>query len=486
MDNTAMANYIITPKFDFETGKFVFLNSKNKPVDLHFIPKPIDMRGGMDKRDYDYLMEPMLSPTDPGYIELINPFVTLPKSYLAIDRPHINGWTADTDLSGYVLIQGNTRLKLFKAVIDNIESFWSSLSGSQEEKIATFNQGFTDAQNLIDSEEYSDNFVNQMYPLIRGIKPFQISVLPENTVTYELILWLQRAANDAVKAQGVLQNAQFAVAYYNYLADQNAKAENKVAKRDLIAKAMQAFGLQSSRFYHYSKVLNSPEWLQSAVSDEVISLDTAIDFLNAYSRCEKAYEDRGKTLSVQLPHFWDIVKGISEKDRNPENALKVFTSHVKKAEDQLIDAVTPSEPETIITEGQGEGEGETTDSGNGDSSTPKMTVEQYAQAVYDMLSDDKILHLYDSLQTLATGDNGVIETTTEGEVLCRYTEKSIKSLHKALTAIHEVLTVENGAFVHLVTVAQDELNKQLKAEQKKAKKASDELNVNPNQEPVAV
>lgn len=471
--DTAMATYSITPKFDYDQGKFVFLNNKGKSVTFNYIPLQFDMRGGLDSREYNYLQEPMLSP-DPGYLEIIVPPIVLPKSYLTVDRPTLNGWQGDSSYDGYVLIQGNTRFKLIEAVIDNIEAYWQTLQGSQDEKIAIFEQGFSDSVALTQTDSVDkDVYIRTAYSLIRGIKPFSISVLPESQVSYDLILWLQRAVNDAVKTQGVLNNARFAVAYYDYLFVKNEQEGTKISKKDLIAQAMQSFGLQSSRFYHFTKILSSPEWLQAAISDDVLTLDTAIDFLNGYGRAQKEYEKRGKTLTAQLSHFWDMVKVVAEQDRNPDKALKIFSSHVKKAVDDLIDAVIPSDPFPVEAEGtEGDTASTVKDTASAEENTSKMTTEQYAQAVHDLLSDEKIMALYDALQALAVGDASAVVLSADGEVLSRYTEASIKKIHKALTQMNNVLSTVDGNFTELVTVEQERLSKELKAAQKAAEKAA--------------
>lgn len=492
MTEQLMATYQITPKFNFESGKLDFLNQKNRPVSFSFLPVQLDVRGGIEKRDYTYLQADVLSPNSVAAIELLMPFMVFPKGFLGNAVPSLKGWQGDAFYAdSYTLIQGNTRYKLINDVASHIESIWQIINSeniSQDEKIAKFNSGYDRYSALIngsDSEKTNtERYIQSLYECIREVKPFQIMVISDEKASDpKFILWAQRAANDAVKAHSIFQNATMALSYYAFLVEENdklPKAEQRKTK-DIISEAMGAFGLQLSRYYHYRTVLSSPDWLQKAVEDGVMTLDVCVDFITAHNRIAKAYETKGKELATKLEHFYDNVKDVALLDRAETAPLRIFTSHVTTVEMKLMNAIVPDEVAAVDqNQGSESGTGENGDGNQGNEN--KSDGDKKTKLEVDALAAELSTRFATLAERLLDFNFEGQSQDAEGKPVYGYSEKVMDKLYNASTKLAELLaTGEGGTYTNIMTLDQEKAEAELKAEQRKQEKANQSVTVTSDQ-----
>jgi len=500
MSEQQMATYTITPKFNFDSGKFEFLNPKNRPVTFTYLPLVLDVRGGIEKRDYGYLQGSLLSPTSQAAIEILMPLMVFPKGFLGSAHPSLRGWQGDAFYQdSYTLIQGNTRIKLLNDVIAHVESVWNVINSEPidyDSKVRKFYDAVDQYQierlsSADDLDTDNERLIQSLYGSIREIKPFQILVIPEEKASdLKFVTWAQESVNSATKPHTVLQNARYAVEYQAYLEAENAKLPKDQQKsvRDLVMEAISGLNVNFSRFYHYRTVLTSPQWLQDAVESENITLDTAIHFSNAFNRLVKAYEKANKFLKHDLEAFWGSVKDVAEGKRdNPDSALKIYKSHVDQVEKDLMEAVKPDEvvtSESGSTDEAGQsgstGEaGETGSTGESENKKPKLEPDALAAEL-----TSRFATLSERLLSFDEGAEAsfIIGQTEDGEPVYRFSEKVMSQLYNASTKLIELLAVgEDGGFVGITTIKQDEAIAVANKAKKDAEKAAQSVTVTPDQ-----
>lgn len=443
----------INPYFDFEEGKVKFKTNKGNTIKIDFIPESLDVRG--NKRDYTYLQESLLSPNEDATIEILVPLVVFPKGYLSVDRPSLKGWQGVPDLAdSYVLLQGNTRWKLIIDVVTHLEKTWQDINNEPIEdfqtKVEIFYQGskrFSEVRNREDSDL---NIVSELYQYVRYIKPFYLQVIPEEKASdLRFITWLQVSVNSGVKRHSVLDNARFAVDYFNYLSkiNESLPEDQRQSQKSLIREAISGLSIQLSRFYHYKQVLSAPAEIVSSIEDGIVTLDIAVYLLNSYNRLAKQYEEAGKVLRHSLKSFFDQV--LAQALDPNTFVTKVYKRHVDATYDHFIKALHPDESEDVATNQE---EPKDSDLSGGQDALPetntssKLSLDEIVEIL-----NERFASLADRLLAFQEPNNTLIESFDDNQKpLYRFSEKAIRQLYSASNKLDELLAQDaSGRFVNL-------------------------------------
>lgn len=230
-DTTNMAT-LNTAKIQLnqETESYEFI-VKGKPVKFTFIPKAIDVRGGVETRDPSYLTKlegegelgkffipGSVQPT----VHINVPAVVCPKGFFSDDRCEPLGVKPSEEYAdSYTFIQGNNRYKGMLQLMDrNIEALKAAKALGTPEAMAAYEA----------SEIKFDDFNFEILPLERANDP-------------DFIQWLQVSVNDGVSTHTISQLMQRAIAYINFLKDRHADW----TKQQIRETAAAAYGVSLQR-----------------------------------------------------------------------------------------------------------------------------------------------------------------------------------------------------------------------------------------------
>jgi hypothetical protein len=447
----------VHPYFDFEEGKVKFRTNKGNLIRLDLIPEPLDVRG--NKRDYTYLQESLLSPNEDATIEILVPLVVFPKGYLSVDRPSLKGWKGVPDLAdSYVLLQGNTRWKLILDVVSLLERTWQDINnepiGDFQTKVEIFYQGSKRFSEVRNREDSDFDTVQELYQYVRSIKPFYLQVIPEEKASdLRFVTWLQVSVNSGVKKHSVLDNARFAVDYFNYLSNINESLpeDQRQSQKSLIREAISGLSIQLSRFYHYKQVLSAPQKVVSSIEDGIVTLDIAVYLLNSYNRLVKRYEEAGKVLRHSLESFFDQVLAQA---LDPNTLVtKVYKKHVDATYDQHLRALHPDDSEDAATNQR---EPKDSDLSGGKDALPETNISsrESLDEIVEILNE-RFASLADRLLAFQEPNNTLIESFDGQKPMYRFSEKTIRQLYSASNKLDELLAQDtSGRFVNLQYVAE--------------------------------
>lgn len=283
----------------------------NKELKFDYLRSELDIRGGVEKRDTQYLInEGVVKQNEQGrqVFEATVPFEVFPKNE--------NG--------SYELLQGNTRFKLLNQLIQHNENILKNLPEGQ----------------LDDPSMYL-------------LMPFNFLILPgvfdpANPDQKGLILSRQHSTNNAVQRHSTEQIAIFGVEYLYSLLARNSELpkDQRRKKGEIREEVARAFNVPVSRTFHWETYSEFPEWLKLAVSDEVLNLDTAIEVRNASNRLINAYRSAGKSDTlVTLHNFFAQCRDQASSEAG-DGAIRIVPSIVAKVENALMAEIQPKATES--------------------------------------------------------------------------------------------------------------------------------------------
>lgn len=448
-DTTNMAT-LNTAKIQLnqETESYEFI-VKGKPVKFTFIPKGIDVRGGVETRDPSYLTKlegegelgkffipGSVQPT----VHINVPAVVCPKGFFADDRCEPLGVKPSEEYAeSYTFIQGNNRYKGMLQLMDrNIEALKAAKAAGTPEAMAAYEA----------SEIKFDDFNFEILPLERANDP-------------DFIQWLQVSVNDGVSTHTISQLMQRAIAYINFLKDRHSDWNMQQIRET----AASAYGVSLQRIGQFITASNQfPQWLYDKIDQGALSFDTAVKLMSMYNnQVEKA---TGIKLASFYNECWsDVAEGLDASASD----IKITPSSLKKT----VARLTKTQPvEDEIPDGSegvegASGEGSEGSSGEGSGeSGDEATTDPYA----DMSVDEKRDLLANKLNDLMSHSYNLAGLNLDEKSLL----KALKAVESFMNATVLETDTEKGK---LITVEMAAAKAEAKAAKAAAEKAAKTVKV---------
>lgn len=418
---------------------------KGKPVRFTFIPKGIDVRGGMESRDPAYLTKlegngdlgKFFVPGSAQPTVHINvPLAVTPKGFFADERCEALGVKPDPEYAdSYTLIQGNNRVKgLDQLMAKNLEAFKAAKAAGTPEAMAAF-----EAQEI-----RFDDFNFEILPVERAVDP-------------DFIQWLQVSVNDGVSTHTIKQLMDRAIAYINFLKDKHSDW----SMDQIRSTAAAAYGLSKQRIGQFITASNQfPQWLYDKIEQGQLSFDTAAKLVSVYNNQVK------DSTGIKLPNFYnECYAEVSEDVLDPSSTdIKITPSSLKKTVARLTQT---KEDETEIPDGtEPTGEGSTGEgSGESGSNEPGSGESGNADPYADLTADQKREVLANKLNDMLTHAYNLAGLNLD--------EKSVAKALKAIDSFMGATSLETDAEKgKLITVELAAAKAEAKAAEAAAAKAA--------------
>lgn len=337
---------------DADHTNYRFLKN-GKDVTFEYLRPSLDIRGGVEKRSTDYLVDQGIYREDDEGRKIVEVTGLWEAFY-----PKTPGT--------YELLQGNTRLKFLQECFDRNRELY--LAAQANNDFAAFDQ-----------ERYYFRPINFV------ILPKDVD--PDNAEQHEYIIWRQSSTNNAVRPHSALSLALLGLEYLEaeFAKDEQLPKDQKEGKEKIRERVARIFKVHRQRTTHWERVRIAQEHpaILEALESGTLSLDVFIrmygtvnklvdQFVKAHTELTKQdavilAESRGAELGAFYRRCLDKAIAVAaEKNGRVILGEKVVDSSRKELESIMFPTVADEELESSENgSSNGSEEGSNNDSGEG-------------------------------------------------------------------------------------------------------------------------